>query len=93
MEGGELGEGFSILGGEGVGDEKITRGEVFSLDVGDVGVEDRLHLGVRCCSRGWGWGGRGIRGDCHLLPLAFLGSGALLDRHVKRNAWKLKGNA
>ena len=45
-EGGELGEGFGVRGGEGVGDGKIARGEVLGADVGDVDVEHRLHLGV-----------------------------------------------
>ena len=61
-EGGGLGEGFGVRGGEGVGDGKIARGEVLRADVGDVGVEHGLHLGVRCCSGGWGvrqtWGQR-----------------------------------
>ena len=38
-EGGKLGEGFGVRGGEGVGDGKIARGEVLGANVGDVGVE------------------------------------------------------
>ena len=84
-EGGGLREGFGVRGGEGVGDGKIARGEVLGADVGDVGVEHRLHLGV-------GGGRRGVRDDCHLLPLALLG---LLCRHQKNKAMRClegKGN-
>ena len=85
--GGELGEGFGVRGGEGVGDGKIAPGEVLGADVGDVGVEHRLHLGVRWCSGGWGR--RGV-GDCHLLRLALLG---LLWRHDNVKCLEGKGNA
>ena len=85
-EGGELGEGFSVRGGEGVGDGKIARGEVLGADDGDVGVGHHLHLGVRCCSGGR----RGVKDDCHLLPLALLG---LLCRHQENKVVRcLEGN-
>ena len=88
-EGGELGEGFGVRGGEGVGDGKIAPGEVLGAHVGDVGIDHRLHLGVRWCSGGWSWGRRWV-GDCHLLPLALLG---LLWRHDNVKCLEGKGNA
>ena len=83
--GGELGEGFGVRGGEGVGDGKIAPGEVLGAHVGDVGIDHRLHLGVR-----WYSGGRRGVGDCHLLPLALLG---LHWRHNKAKSLEGKGNA
>ena len=68
VEGGELGEGFGVRGGEGVGDGKIAPREVLGANVGDVGIDHG-------CTSGFGGAAGSDVGSVTVtfFPLLFLG--------------------